>query len=460
MITGTRIPGRSALSDPGNVDPHLQRADDRIERAIAAVAAGHPVVVADDEDRENEGDLIFAAQKATPELMAFMIRHGSGVVCVPMTGDDLDRLAIGPMVARNADPMRTAYTITVDASRGVTTGISAADRTRTAQMLADPASEPADLTRPGHVFPLRARDGGVLERRGHTEAGVDLARLAGVRPAGVICELVNDDGTMMRGPQLRRFAQRHDLIMISIEQLARYRWRHERMVERIAVTRLPTAYGEFTAYGYRSRLTGVEHVALVSGRPGTDAVLARVHSECLTGDVFGSLRCDCGPQLQDAMARIGRDGGVLIYLRGQEGRGIGLVPKLRAYQLQERGRDTVDANLDLGLPADARSYDDAAQILRDLDIASVRLITNNPAKQDGLVRGGIRVVERIDTGTFSGPDNLRYLQTKRDRMGHRLTGLDLAADRDLTTDPGKTSEPGNSAELDESSRSRPTGATS
>ena len=388
------------------------------------------MVVADDHDRENEGDLIFAAQMATPALMGFMIRYSSGVVCVPMLGAELDRLAIAQMVPHNAERMRTAYTITVDAAVGVTTGISAADRTRTVRVLADPNSGPTDLTRPGHVFPLRARDCGVLERRGHTEAGVDLARLAGLRPAGVICELVNDDGSVMHDGQLRAFAAEHDLIMISIEQLARYRWRHEQLVERIAVTRLPTAYGDFAAYGYRSRLTGVEHVALVAGDPGPDAVLTRVHSECLTGDVFGSRRCDCGPQLAEALARIGRDGGVLVYLRGQEGRGIGLVPKLRAYQLQERGRDTVDANLDLGLPADARNYDDAAQILRDLGVESVRLITNNPAKQDGLLRCGIQVVERIDTGTFSGPDNLRYLLTKRDRMGHRLTGLDLTSGPD------------------------------
>ncbi|HEY9294047.1 MAG TPA: bifunctional 3,4-dihydroxy-2-butanone-4-phosphate synthase/GTP cyclohydrolase II [Microlunatus sp.] len=432
MTTTAQHPAPSPHQPRSNDDDHdrLDRTDAAVQRAIEAIAAGRPVVVADDQDRENEGDLIFAAEKADPKLMAFMIRYSSGVVCVPMHGADLDRLDIGQMVPQNADPMRTAYTITVDSAVGVTTGISAADRTRTVRTLADPASTPTDLTRPGHVFPLRARDGGVLERRGHTEAGVDLARLAGLRPAAVISELINDDGTMMRDRQLHDFAEEHGLAMITIEQLARYRWRHERLVERIAATRLPTPYGEFTAYGYRSRLTGVEHVALVAGDPGVDAVLTRVHSECLTGDVFGSLRCDCGPQLEDSLARIGREGGVLIYLRGQEGRGIGLVPKLRAYQLQERGRDTVDANLDLGLPADARSYDDAAQILDDLGVHSVRLVTNNPAKQDGLTRGGIRVTERIDTGTFSGPDNLRYLMTKRDRMGHRLSGLDLTAGPD------------------------------
>lgn len=398
--------------------------DALVEQAIGAVAAGRAVIVTDDRDRENEADLVFAAEHADPALMAFTVRHTSGVICVPMTGTDLDRLQLGPMVARNDDPLRTAYTVTVDATHGVTTGISAADRAHTARLLADPAAGPADLTRPGHVFPLRARDGGVLERRGHTEAAVDLARLAGRHPAGVIAELVADDGTMLRGEALRTFAERHDLLTISIAQLAAYRRRHDRLVEQVAVTRLPTRYGTFTAYAYRSALTGADHVALVAGRlDGPAPVLARVHSECLTGDAFGSLRCDCGPQLDDALARIADAGGVLIYLRGHEGRGIGLAGKLRAYGLQDAGRDTVDANLDLGLPVDDRDYLDAAQILRDLGVGTVRLISNNPAKEEGLRAAGITVAAREPSPTFAGPENVRYLRTKRDRMGHRLTGL-------------------------------------
>jgi 3,4-dihydroxy 2-butanone 4-phosphate synthase/GTP cyclohydrolase II len=390
-------------------------------------------VVTDDDDRENEGDLIFAAELATPQLLGWMIRHTSGVVCVPMAGDDLDRLGIGAMVADNADPMRTAFTVTVDAVDGVTTGISAADRATTIRLLADPAAGPAQFSRPGHLFPLRAKEGGVLQRRGHTEAAVDLARLAGLRPAGVISELVTDDGTMLRGQALRDFAQEHGLIMISIDQLAGYRWRHDQLVERVAVTALPTAYGTFTAYGYRARLTGVEHVALVAGevRQAGEAdppVLVRVHSECLTGDAFGSLRCDCGPQLHAAMEEIAATGGVLVYLRGQEGRGIGLAPKLRTYQLQDFGRDTVDANLDLGLPVDARSYGEAGQILRDLGVRATRLISNNPDKQSGLVEAGIAVAERLPTATFRTPYNQHYLQTKRDRMGHQLSDLTIATE--------------------------------
>ncbi len=404
--------------------------DAAVELAVAAVAAGRPVVVTDDRDRENEADLIFAADLATAELMAFTIRHTSGVVCVPMPGADLDRLQLGPMVARNDDPLRTAYTVTVDAASGVSTGISAADRTRTARLLADPDTTAGDLTRPGHVFPLRARDLGVLERRGHTEAAVDLARLAGRRPAGVIAELVEDDGSMLRGRRLRAFADRHDLVMIGIEQLAAYRRRHDRLVHRLAVTRLPTVHGTFTAYAYRSDLTGADHVALVAGSLDAVApVLTRVHSECLTGDAFGSLRCDCGPQLDDALGRIAATGGVLVYLRGHEGRGIGLIGKLRAYALQDAGRDTVDANLDLGLPVDDRDYLDAAQILRDLGVRSVRLISNNPAKERGLAGAGIAVDAREPSPTFAGPENVHYLRTKRDRMGHQLTGLGPARTR-------------------------------
>ncbi|GAA5153431.1 bifunctional 3,4-dihydroxy-2-butanone-4-phosphate synthase/GTP cyclohydrolase II [Nocardioides marinquilinus] len=399
---------------------------DPVERAIEEIAAGRAVVVVDDEGRENEGDLIFAASKATPELMAFTIRHSSGVICVPMPGYMLDRLEIPLMTPHNRDKMRTAYTITVDARDGVTTGISAADRAHTARVLADSATEPWEITRPGHVFPLRYRDGGVLARRGHTEAAVDLATLAGLTPAGVLVELVNDDGTMQRAEQLRAFADEHGLAMISIEDLVQYRRRTENLVERVAETRLPTRAGEFTAYGYRITVDGSEHVALVHGDvSGPEPVLTRVHSECLTGDVFGSHRCDCGPQLDEALERIVAEGrGVVVYLRGHEGRGIGLVAKLQAYQLQDGGRDTVDANLDLGLPADARHYGTATQVLKDLKVESVRLLTNNPDKVANLERYGVPVAERVPLTPRPNDHNLAYLLTKRDRMGHDLPGLE------------------------------------
>ncbi len=398
---------------------------DSVERAIADIAQGKAVVVVDDEERENEGDIIFAAAKATPELMAFTIRYSSGVVCVPMPADMLDRLEIPLMTPHNKDKLRTAYTISVDARDGVTTGISAKDRAHTVRVLADSATEPWEITRPGHVFPLRYRDGGVLVRRGHTEAAVDLARLAGLTPAGVLVEIVNDDGTMKRGQELRDFADEHGLAMISIEDLVRYRRRHEVLVERVAETHLPTRHGDFTAYGYRITVDGGEHIALVYGDVGGDEpVLTRVHSECLTGDVFGSHRCDCGPQLDEALGRVVAAGrGVVIYLRGHEGRGIGLVAKLQAYQLQEGGRDTVDANLDLGLPADARHYGTATQILRDLGIGSVRLLTNNPDKTSSLEEFGIPVVERVPLTPHPNDHNLAYLLTKRDRMGHDLPNL-------------------------------------
>ncbi|MBA2952995.1 bifunctional 3,4-dihydroxy-2-butanone-4-phosphate synthase/GTP cyclohydrolase II [Nocardioides sp. MAH-18] len=399
---------------------------DPIERAIADIAAGKAVVVVDDETRENEGDIIFAASKATPELMAFTIRHSSGVICVPMPADMLDRLEIPLMTPHNKDKLRTAYTISVDARDGVTTGISAADRAHTARVLADSATEPWEITRPGHVFPLRYREGGVLVRRGHTEAAVDLATLAGLTPAGVLVEVVNDDGTMKRAPELREFADEHGLAMISIEDLVRYRRRHENLVERVAETRLPTRFGHFTAYGYRITVDGSEHIALVHGDvSGDEPVLTRVHSECLTGDVFGSHRCDCGPQLDEALERIVEEGrGVVVYLRGHEGRGIGLVAKLQAYQLQDGGRDTVDANLDLGLPADARHYGTATQVLRDLGIGSVRLLTNNPDKVANLEDFGVPVAERVPLTPHPNDHNLAYLLTKRDRMGHHLPDLD------------------------------------
>jgi len=401
---------------------------DAVEEAIADIAAGRAVVVVDDEDRENEGDIIFAASKATTELMAFTIRHSSGVICVPMPGTMLDRLEIPLMTPHNRDRMRTAYTLSVDARDGVTTGISASDRAHTVRTLADSATEPWEITRPGHVFPLRYRDGGVLSRRGHTEAAVDLARMAGLTPVGVLVELVNDDGSMKRGQQLRDFADEHDLKLVSIEQMVHHRRRTESHVERVAETRLPTRFGEFTAFGYRISIDGSEHVALVYGDPaavrGGDPVLTRVHSECLTGDVFSSSRCDCGPQLEEAMQRIvDEGGGVVIYLRGHEGRGIGLLAKLQAYQLQDGGRDTVDANLDLGLPADARHYGAATQILKDLGVTSVRLLTNNPAKTLGLESYGIAVAERVALTPHPNDHNLVYLQTKRDRMGHVLPGL-------------------------------------
>lgn len=405
---------------------------DDVADAIAAIVAGKAVVVVDDEERENEGDIIFAAARATPELMAFTIRHSSGVICVPMPGDMLERLEIPLMTPHNKDKLRTAYTISVDARDGVSTGISAADRAHTARVLADSATEPWELTRPGHVFPLRYRDGGVLVRRGHTEAAVDLAKLAGLTPAGVLVEVVNDDGTMKRGPELREFADEHGLLMISIDQLVHHRRRYETHVERVAETRLPTEHGDFTAFGYRITVDDpgneLGHVALVYGDPARlrdgQPMLTRVHSECLTGDVFGSRRCDCGPQLDEAMDRIVAEGsGVVVYLRGHEGRGIGLLAKLQAYQLQDGGRDTVDANLDLGLPADARHYGAATQILKDLGVASVRLMTNNPDKVDNLEAYGIPVKERVALTPRPNDHNLAYLLTKRDRMGHDLPDL-------------------------------------
>jgi 3,4-dihydroxy 2-butanone 4-phosphate synthase/GTP cyclohydrolase II len=406
---------------------------DSVERAIADIAAGRAVVVVDDEGRENEGDIIFAASRATPELMAFTVRHSSGVICAPMPGDMLERLEIPLMTPHNKDKLRTAYTISVDARDGVSTGISAADRAHTVRTLADSATEPWELTRPGHVFPLRYREGGVLTRRGHTEAAVDLARLAGLTPVGVLVEVVNDDGTMKRAPELRAFADEHGLAMISIEDLVRYRRTHEVLVERMAETRLPTRAGEFTAIGYRTHVEGSEHLALVHGDLAAlatdEPVLTRVHSECLTGDVLGSRRCDCGPQLDEALERIVQEGrGVLVYLRGHEGRGIGLVAKLQAYQLQDGGRDTVDANLDLGLPADARHYGAATQVLKDLGVRSVRLMTNNPDKVDNLEEYGVPVAERVPLTPHPNDHNLAYLRTKRDRMGHVLPGLEALTD--------------------------------
>jgi 3,4-dihydroxy 2-butanone 4-phosphate synthase/GTP cyclohydrolase II len=397
-----------------------------VEEAVAAIAAGRPVVVVDDEDRENEGDLIFAAEMATPELLAFTVRYTSGYICAPVTEEDADRLELPPMYHTNQDRRGTAYTVTVDAREGVSTGISAADRAHTIRLLASADTTAGDLSRPGHVVPLRAKAGGVLRRPGHTEAAIDLAELAGLRPAGVLCELVNDDGTMMRLPDLEKFAAEHGLTLISIADLIAYRRHHEKQVERVVETRIPTEHGVFAAVGYRAAHDGAEHVAMVYGdlADGAD-VLVRVHSECLTGDVLGSLRCDCGPQLNAALARVAAEGrGVVLYMRGHEGRGIGLLHKLQAYQLQDLGRDTVDANLDLGLPADARDYGTGAQILYDLGVRSMRLLTNNPAKRAGLEGYGLTITGREGLPIRPHPENVRYLRTKRDRMGHLLDALD------------------------------------
>ncbi|HEY2176703.1 MAG TPA: bifunctional 3,4-dihydroxy-2-butanone-4-phosphate synthase/GTP cyclohydrolase II [Mycobacteriales bacterium] len=397
----------------------------RVERAVAEISAGHAVVVVDDADRENEGDLVFAAEKATPQLLGFTIRHTSGVVCVPLAGEDCDRLELPPMYHTNQDRKKTAYTVSVDAREGTTTGISAAERAHTIRTLANPDTGSGDLSRPGHVFPLRAAEGGVLRRAGHTEAAVDLARLAGLRPAGVVCELVNDDGSMQRLPALTEFADRHDLAMVTVADLIAYRRRFEKQVQAVAVARIPTRYGDFRATGYRSTVDDREHIALIKGDIGDGQdVLVRVHSECLTGDVFGSLRCDCGPQLNAALAAVAAEGrGVVLYVRGHEGRGIGLMHKLQAYQLQDSGHDTVDANTELGLPADARDYGTGAQILLDLGVHTMRLLTNNPDKRAGLEGYGLAIVGRVSLPVHHNPENLRYLTTKRDRMGHDLPGL-------------------------------------
>jgi 3,4-dihydroxy 2-butanone 4-phosphate synthase/GTP cyclohydrolase II len=395
-----------------------------IEEALAALRDGRPVLVTDSEDRENEGDVILAAQTLTDEWLAWTVRHTSGYLCAPVTAATADRLGLPLMVADNRDPLRTAYTVTIDAAEGVTTGISAADRARTIRLLADPLTTAESFVRPGHVIPLRAKDGGVLERPGHTEAAVDLCRLAGLAPVGAIGELVNDDGSMMRLPEVLATGAVHDLPVVTIEMLVAWRQLHD-WVEVMAETSLPTRHGAFSTIGFRDRLTGDEHVALVSpgGATGPNP-LVRLHSECLTGDAFGSLRCDCGPQLDAALAAVAAEGrGVVLYMRGHEGRGIGLLHKLQAYQLQEAGADTVDANLALGLPADARDYGIGAQILGDLGVHSMRLLSNNPDKRAGLEGYGLTVTGRVPLPVRAHPENLRYLRTKRDRMGHDIPDL-------------------------------------
>jgi len=423
------------------------RADglDTVEQAIADIAAGRAIVVVDDASRENEGDIVFAASKATPELLAFTIRYARGLICLPMLGADLDRLQVPPMTSDNQEHMGTAFTISVDARDGITTGISAADRARTIRVLVDSATEPYEIVRPGHVFPLRYAEGGVLRRAGHTEAAVDLARLAGLTAAGVVAEIFNDDGTMARRPQLRAFADEHGLTLISIAQLIEYRRHSERTVRRVVQTRVPNEYGEWRAFGYLNSVDGTEHLALVLGdlaEPGGADVLVRMHSECLTGDVFGSQRCDCGAQLDAAMAAIAAEGrGVVLYLRGHEGRGIGLLSKLRAYQLQDNGADTVDANLELGLPADAREYSTGAQMLADLGVGPLRLLTNNPDKVRGLSGFGIEVTGRVPLPVAATPDNLRYLIAKRDRLGHQLGELFLQNGASRPIPPPRPADP-------------------
>ena len=406
-----------------------------IDEALEDIREGKMVVVCDDEDRENEGDLTMAAQFATPEAVNFMAKEGRGLICLSLTPDRCDELGLDLMAAKNESPFETPFTVSIEAREGVTTGISAPDRARTIQVAIDADSSPRDLVQPGHVFPLKSKSGGVLERAGQTEAAVDLARLAGLNPAGVICEVMNDDGTMARVEDLVEYCARHGLKMITVADLIAYRRRHDKLVERVVSTRLPTGFGDFQAVGYRELIGGKHHVALVKGEvDGAEDVLVRVHSECLTGDVFHSLRCDCGEQLESALAMIERAGnGVLLYL-SQEGRGIGLLNKLRAYKLQEGGMDTVEANLQLGLPADLRDYGIGAQILVDLGLSSIRILTNNPKKIRGLEGYGLSVSEQLPIEHISNPHNEAYLRAKRDRMGHTLHHQGLDVDKEMLHD--------------------------
>jgi 3,4-dihydroxy 2-butanone 4-phosphate synthase/GTP cyclohydrolase II len=408
---------------------------DSIEDAISDIAAGRMVVVVDDEDRENEGDLIFAAAKATPRHIAFMVRHCSGIICVPLERARLEELQLPLMAPGDSDPMGTAFTVSVDSRHGTTTGISAADRTRTVLTLIDERAGARDLARPGHIFPLRYTPGGVLRRAGHTEAAVDLARLAGLYPAGVLCEIVNEDGTMARLPELRDFAAQHGLKLISIADLIAFRRRREKLVTRVTEARIPTLFGDFRAIAYESHDSRT-HVALVKGNlAGKQDVLVRVHSECFTGDVLGSIRCDCGMQLHEAMRRVDEEGeGIIVYIRGHEGRGIGLRHKLEAYALQDGGLDTVEANIELGFSADSRDYGVGAQILADLGVTTMRLLTNNPTKRAGLEGYGLTIVDRIPLESEPNPENLGYLRTKREKLGHLLATLDPPADELLLED--------------------------
>ncbi len=403
-----------------------------IEEAIEEIRQGRMVVVCDDENRENEGDLVLAGQFATPEAINFMAKHARGLICLALSPERCDELGLDLMAAKNEDPMKTAFTVSIDAREGISTGISAAERAHTIQVAIDASSRPDDLAKPGHVLPLKAKAGGVLERAGHTEAAVDLARLAGLNPAGVICEISNDDGSMARVPDLVDYCSRHSLKMFTIADLIAYRRRNDKLIERVVETALPTKYGEFRAIGYRSLVEEKHHVAMVKGEvDGAQDVLVRVHSECLTGDVFHSLRCDCGEQLESALAMIEREGrGVLLYL-AQEGRGIGLLNKLRAYRLQDGGLDTVDANLELGLPADLRDYGIGAQILGDLGLSTIKILTNNPKKIIGLEGYGLQVSAQLPIVHDPNPHNERYLTTKRERMGHTLHHQGLALDEEL-----------------------------
>ncbi len=407
-----------------------------VERAVEQIARGEIVLVLDDEDRENEGDLIMAAQAATPEKMAFFLRHTSGLLCVAMTGERLEALDLPLMVEDNTEAQGTAFTVSVDLARGVTTGISAADRAHTIAALADPAATAGDFARPGHVFPLRSRPGGVLKRAGHTEAAVDLTRLAGLRHAGVLCEVTSTDKSQMaRGPELSRLAKTYGLPTISVAQLARHRLKTERLVVAASQARVPTRHGDFLCHAWTSLVDGTEHVALVRGDVTDGApVLVRVHSECLTGDVFGSARCDCGTQLDDALSAIAKeDRGIVIYLRGHEGRGIGIAHKLMAYNLQDQGWDTVDANLRLGLPVDNREYGIGAQMLMDLGVRQIRLMTNNPAKFRGLSGYGLEIVDRVSIASRETPENVAYLRTKQKRMGHLLPAVTPTVSADSAT---------------------------
>lgn len=394
---------------------------DDISDVVRDLARGRMVIVVDDADRENEGDLVMAAEKAKPASINFMARFGRGLICVPATGERLRQLGVERMVSQNQESFKTDFQVSVDAASGITTGISAGDRARTIQLLAAPTTKGTDLVQPGHVFPLRAKEGGVLQRAGHTEAAVDLVRLAGCRPVGVICEIMNDDGTMARLPQLQRFARRHKLRICTIEDLIKFRRASDRLVEHVETVQMPTEFGDFALHLYRSQTDGQHHVALVRGEvKGRDGVLVRVHSECLTGDVFRSCRCDCGPQLDQAMRLVAKEGrGVILYMR-QEGRGIGLAPKIKAYKLQETGLDTVEANLKLGYPMDLREYGIGAQILSDLGLRKIRLLTNNPRKLVGLEGYGLEIQEQVPIKIPPNPHNRRYLETKRVKLGHLI----------------------------------------